>query len=68
MLLRIAFFSSIFQCQCFLLIGAEDAAENVADISSGRAMDIVRQQMQQEFKTVMREKFLSGEDTHFDYR
>lgn len=45
----------------------ETENEETPEIASGRATDIWRQQLRLEFKTIMQEKFLSGNDTEFDY-
>ena len=38
------------------------------EISDVRATQIQRQQLREEFRAIMHEKFLSGNDTQFDYR
>ncbi|XP_076464129.1 coiled-coil domain-containing protein 97-like [Babylonia areolata] len=45
----------------------EDEAEDIPEISDVRATDIWRQQLREEFKAIMHEKFLSGDDSQFDY-
>ncbi|KAK7103141.1 hypothetical protein V1264_018101 [Littorina saxatilis] len=42
-------------------------AEDTSEISGGRATDIWRQQLHEEFTAIMREQFLSGKDVQFDY-
>ena len=46
----------------------EEEAEDVPEISDVRATTIQRQQLQEEFRAIMREKFISGNDAQFDYR
>ena len=46
----------------------DEEAEDIPEISDVRATGIWRQQLREEFRAIMHEKFLSGEDQQFDYR
>ena len=46
----------------------DEVAEDIPEISDVRATNIRRQQLREEFRSIMHEKFLSGCDADFDYR
>lgn len=46
----------------------DEVAEDIPEISDVRATNIRRLQLQEEFRSIMHEKFLSGSDADFDYR
>jgi hypothetical protein len=46
----------------------DELTEDPPEISDVRATEIWRQQQREEFKSIMHEQFLTGQDSQFDYR